>query len=156
MAVAQLGTVCAPASSLTVWLAPGVKLGASLTAVDRDRRSVCVARLVHAAVGRAAVVVEPQRDRRGAEGVGRRRVGQRCRLALTAGPAENSAALVLLVTVKVSVWPDSSAGPALIAVAQPGTVCAPASSSTVWSAPLREARRVVDGGHRDRERLRRD
>ena len=27
-------------------------------------------------------------------------------------------------------------GPALIAVAQPATVCAPASSSTVWSAPF--------------------
>ena len=33
MLVAQLATVCAPASSATVWSAPLVKLGASLTAV---------------------------------------------------------------------------------------------------------------------------
>ena len=38
--------------------------------------------------------------------------------------------------MKVTVWPDSSAGPALIAVAQPATVCAPASSLIVWSAPF--------------------
>ena len=33
IAVAQPGTVCAPASSSTVWFAPFVKLGASLTGV---------------------------------------------------------------------------------------------------------------------------
>ena len=38
--------------------------------------------------------------------------------------------------MKLTVWPDSSDGPGLIAVAQPDTVCAPASSSTVWLAPL--------------------
>ena len=43
---------------------------------------------------------------------------------------------MLPVTLKVSVWPDSSAGPALMAVAHGLTVCAPASSNTVWSAPL--------------------
>ena len=42
------------------------------------------------------------------------------------------AAFVLLVTMKVSVCPASSGGPALIAVAQPATVCSPASSITVW------------------------
>ena len=57
-------------------------------------------------------------------------------LAATLGCTEKSAALVLLVTMNVSVWPDSSAGPALIAVAQSGTLCAAASSLTVWSAPL--------------------
>ena len=44
--------------------------------------------------------------------------------------------MVLPVTMKVSVWPLRPGGPALIAVAQPATVCAPASSRTVWSAPL--------------------
>ena len=32
-------------------------------------------------------------------------------------------------------WPDSFAGPALIAVAQFGTDCAPEFSSTLWLAP---------------------
>jgi hypothetical protein len=53
-----------------------------------------------------------------------------------AGATEKSDALVLPVTVNVSVWLLSSAGPALIAVAQPGVVCGPLSSSTVSSAPL--------------------
>src|SRR5437867_2082985 len=51
------------------------------------------------------------------------------------GWAENRA-LLLLLSWKVSACPLSSAGPALMAVAQPVTVCAAASSSTAWSAPL--------------------
>src|SRR5438132_1067432 len=51
-------------------------------------------------------------------------------LAATAGCAENSA-LLLFVTMKLSACADSSGGPALIAAAQPTTVCVPASSSTV-------------------------
>ena len=38
--------------------------------------------------------------------------------------------------MKLSACPDSSGGPALMNVAQPVTVCAPASSSVVWLAPL--------------------
>ena len=53
----------------------------------------------------------------------------------TLGPAEKRPALVLPVTSNVTVCPDSF-GPALIAVAQPLTLCAPESSSTVWSAPF--------------------
>ena len=53
----------------------------------------------------------------------------------TAGATAKSVGFVLLV-VKVSVWPASFAGPALIAVAQPPTVAAPESSATVWSAPF--------------------
>ena len=45
-------------------------------------------------------------------------------------------ALLLLLTMKLIACPDSSAGPLLKAVAQLLTVCAPASSVTVWSAPL--------------------
>ena len=41
-----------------------------------------------------------------------------------------------LVTTKSTVWLDSLAGPALMAVAQPLTDAAPESSSTVWFAPL--------------------
>ena len=55
---------------------------------------------------------------------------------LTAGPAEKRLGFVLFVTTNVTAWPDSFAGPALIPVAQPLTVCAPASSATVWSAPF--------------------
>ena len=41
-AVAQFATVCAPASSATVWLAPPVNCGASLAAVTKSTRKVCV------------------------------------------------------------------------------------------------------------------
>src|SRR5688572_25970977 len=37
--------------------------------------------------------------------------------------------------LNVIVWPDSSAGPGLIAVAHGFTVCGPASSATVWFGP---------------------
>src|SRR5579872_7263091 len=57
-------------------------------------------------------------------------------VGLMDGPAENNPGLVLPVTWNVTVCADSSAGPVLIAVAQPLTVCAPEFSSTVWSAPL--------------------
>jgi len=43
--------------------------------------------------------------------------------------------LLSLPTWNVNTWPDSSAGPALMPVAQPATLWAPASSSTVWSEP---------------------
>src|SRR5215475_15046778 len=51
------------------------------------------------------------------------------------GCAEKSA-LLLFVTMKSNNCDDSSAGPFESAVAQGLTVCAPASSLTVWSAPL--------------------
>ena len=69
------------------------------------------------------------------------------------GLAANRAALLSLVTTKSTVWPDSLAGPALMPVAQPATVCGPASSLTVWFGALGEARRVVDRGDGDREGL---
>src|SRR3954471_23869891 len=50
----------------------------------------------------------------------------------TEGWTENRAVLSL-VAWNVSVCPDSSAGPVDIADARPGSDCAPASSSTVWS-----------------------
>ena len=53
----------------------------------------------------------------------------------TAGPAANRPGFVLPVTLNVSVWPLSSAGPALMPVAQFGTVFAPLSSATIWSGP---------------------
>jgi hypothetical protein len=52
----------------------------------------------------------------------------------TAGWTANSA-LLLLVTTNETVWVPSP-GPAETAVAQGVTVCAPASSLTVGSAPL--------------------
>ena len=50
---------------------------------------------------------------------------------LTAGCVEKSAEFVLFVTLKVSVWPDSSGGPIERLVAQLFTVCAPALMATV-------------------------
>jgi hypothetical protein len=43
---------------------------------------------------------------------------------------------VLPVISNVTAWPTSSAGPGLISVAQPLTVCGPESSNTVSSAPF--------------------
>ena len=57
-------------------------------------------------------------------------------LAATAGAAENRAAFVLPVTLKLTVCPASFAGPWPIAVAHPTKVWAPASSSMLWSAPF--------------------
>ena len=62
-------------------------------------------------------------------------------LDATAGPAENSAALVLLVTTKLTICAASFAGPGEIAVAHPANSCGPASSSTVSFGPF-----VNDGG----------
>ena len=73
----------------------------------------------------------------------------------TAGAALKSAGFVLPVTVKVSAWPASSAGPALMAVAQGLTVCAPGVFRRRRIRARREAGRVVDGRDRDGEGLRR-
>ena len=48
-------------------------------------------------------------------------------------------ALSSLVVVKVSVCADSLAGPGLIPVANPLTVCGPASRAALWSAPRAKA-----------------
>jgi len=50
------------------------------------------------------------------------------------GCTENIA-LLSLETMKLTVWPASSAGPAEMAVTKPVTVWAPESSSVIWSAP---------------------
>jgi hypothetical protein len=39
------------------------------------------------------------------------------------------------VTVKKTLWPASAGDPALIAVAQAGRDCGPASSTTTWLGP---------------------
>ena len=53
-----------------------------------------------------------------------------------AGAAENSAALLLL-TPKLTVWPASFAGPTLMFVAHPVTVCAvTVVFGTLWFAPF--------------------
>jgi hypothetical protein len=52
-----------------------------------------------------------------------------------AGPAENNVGLVLATTENDTVCADSLAGPELMALAQAGTLWAPASSSTTSSAP---------------------
>ena len=55
-------------------------------------------------------------------------------LAAIAGWLENRP-LLLFDTMKSTTWVDSLAGPLLIAVAQPTTVCAPPSSFTVCRRP---------------------
>src|SRR5262249_53593012 len=133
IAVAQPLTLCAPASSNTVWLAPLVKLGASLTEVTVMSK-LCVGlwstpplAVPPLSVSRSVIVAEPNAFAAG--------VSVTVPVGHPAGPALNSAALVLLA---IPTQPASapSSGPALIAVAQPVTICAPASSSTVWFAPL--------------------
>ena len=127
--------------------------GASLTAVTVIV-NVCGAAGVHAAVGRAAVVLQPDRDRRRPIGVRRRRVGQRPRRASIAGSAENRPLLSSL-TRKVSAWPDSLAGPATDRRRPAASRSAPRRPRQHrLIGPLGEARRVVDRRDRDRERLR--
>src|ERR1051325_11099315 len=52
------------------------------------------------------------------------------------GPIENSAGFVKSVTLKFAVWPDSSAGPGEILVAQWLMVCSGVFSSTTTFGPL--------------------
>ena len=134
IAVAQPLAVCAPASSLTVWSAPFVKLGALLIP-ETVIRKVCVAdwftppsAVPPLSSSRSVIVAAPLASAAG--------VNVRSPFDATAGAALKSAALVLFVTTKVSVCADSLAGPALIAVAQPVWLNAPLFSSTVTSAPL--------------------
>src|SRR5205814_3533886 len=58
---------------------------------------------------------------------------------------------LLLVWAKVSACPFSFAGPALMLVAQFPIVRAPASSSTVWSAPLVKLGEIGRASCRERE-----
>ena len=55
-------------------------------------------------------------------------------LGAIAGWAAKSPGLSV-VTLKVTVWEASSAGPGEMLVAQAGMVCAPRSEMTVWFAP---------------------
>ena len=65
----------------------------------------------------------------------------------TAGAVLKSAALVLPVTTKLTTWPASSAGPGLMPVAQPTSVCGPPSSAR--SRPARR-RTTAPGSGRSR------
>ncbi len=134
MLVAQPATLAAPESSFTVWSAPFVKDGASLTPVtvivnvwpaDVSAPPLAVPPSSCAAT---VIVAAPEALAAG--------VKVSVPLAATAGPAAKSPAFVLPVIVNDTVWPASSAGPAEIAVAQPATLAAPESSFTVWSAPF--------------------
>ena len=103
--------------------------------------NVCDGAGVHAAVGRAAVVLELTVTVARAVGVRRPACRSACRWRRSPAARENSA-LLSFVTMKVSVWPVSSAGPALIAVAQPATRLRTGVLVDVWSAPLvKSARR---------------
>ena len=135
MAPAQAGKDWAPASSSTVLSGPLLKDGTSLTAVTSmvkvwaGERSTPPLAVPPLSFSRRVIVAEPLAS---AAGVKLRSPVD----GSTAGPALNRAVLVLFVTVKARVWPLSSAGPLEMALAQPGKVWAPASSSTVLSGPL--------------------
>ena len=134
MFVAQLGTLCGPASSSTFWSGPLVKLGASFTAftvmvkVSGVLVSCPPLAVPPSSWSSSVMSAEPLASSAG--------VYVSAPVASTPGPAANRPELVLPVMLKVSAWPDSSAGPALIFVAQLGTFWAPASSVTLWSGPL--------------------
>src|SRR4029077_10254479 len=122
----------APLPTVTDWSAPLVKAGTSFTAVTAMVK-VCAALVSDPPLAmpplscRATVTVAVPFALAAV-------VYVNVPLAAIAGCVANSA-LLLLVTVKLSAWPISSAGPALIDVAHAATVWAPASSSTVWFAP---------------------
>ena len=112
-----------------------MKPGASLTALTVMVK-VCAARGVDAAVGRAAVVVKLHRHGRAAVGVGGRACRSACRSARSPA-ASRTARCCCCVTMKLSVWPASLAGTgARWPWPSRRRVCGPASSCTVWSAPL--------------------
>ena len=112
-----------------------VKLGASLTSVT-VMVNVCVADWSTPPFGVAAVVVEPQRDRRRADGVRPPACRSACRRRDRRAPPQNSAALVLFgddegqrlagLVGRARADRRRPAGDGLRA----------ASSSTVWSAPF--------------------
>ena len=56
------------------------------------------------------------------------------------------------MTMKSTVWVASFEGPAEMFVAQPFTVCAPASSFTVWLAPLVKLGTSFTSVHGDSDR----
>ena len=115
------------------WSAPFVNDGASLTAVTVIVK-VCGAEVSTPpfavpplSLAVTVTVAEPLASAAG--------VKVSVPFELTAGCTENSE-LRLLVTVKLTVCPDSSAGPDEMPMAQPAKTCAPASSLTVWFAPF--------------------
>ncbi len=73
--------------------------------------------------------------------------------ALTAGCVEKRPVLVLPVTSKVRIWPDSLAGPLLMAVAQPDDGVGPGVLVHELAGALGERRDVVDRGDVDSEGL---
>src|SRR5262249_36496794 len=130
MPVAKPGTVCAATSSLTVTVGVGrVNVGASLTAftvivnvwvVDVSDPPLAVPPL---SFNCTVMVAVPLAFAAG--------VNVSVPSGAIDGATANRPAFVFPVTLNVSACPDSSAGPALMPVANPATVCGPASSFTV-------------------------
>src|SRR5262249_6330693 len=114
--VAQLVTVCAPASSLTAGGVLAVEVGAVLAGV-----AAIVEGGGGLGVGLGGGLV-PLVDRGGVAWAGPLGVGGGVKVSRPvgemAGPVPKSPGLVLPVTVNVRVCPLSSAGPALMPVAQ--------------------------------------
>src|SRR5437016_5189722 len=112
MLAAQLATVCAPALLFTVWSAPLVNDGGSFTELTVIVK-VCGAEVSTPpfavpplSLSKIVIVAEPFAFVAGMK--------LNAPFELTVGADENRLAFVLPVTWKVSVCPDSSAGPAEI------------------------------------------
>jgi hypothetical protein len=128
MPVAHPATVRAPEFFCAVWFGPLVKLGAWLT------NKTVIVNVCGALVSTPPLAVPPSSCSR--------TVTVADPLALAAGVYVNvpfaaivgcavNSAVLSLPTIKFSVCPASFAGPALIPVAHPATVCGPAFSSRV-------------------------
>src|SRR5438270_836767 len=121
MAVAQPATVCGSEERRVGWLAPLVKLGASLTEVT------VMVKVWAALVSTPPLAVPPLSCSWTVTVAVPLALAASVEVSVpltaeTVGCAEKSALLVLL-TMKFSAWPLSSDGPAEMAVAQPATVC---------------------------------
>src|SRR5438309_1089272 len=124
MPVAQPEADCAPASSRAVWSAPSAKEGASLTGV------IVIVKVCAALVSTPPLAVPPLSLARTVTVAVPRALAARGSAGLPFGETagwEVNRALLLLVTRNETAWPDSSAGPAVMAVAQPEADCAPPS-----------------------------
>ena len=117
--VAQSLTDCGPASSSTAWSAPIVNDGASLTAVT------VMVNVCSALVSSPPFAVPPSSSAwtpivAVPFALARRRVAQRVRRPTRLAARGEQRRLEFELITNDTVWPDSSAGPSLTAVARPG------------------------------------
>src|SRR5437764_2055825 len=130
--VAQPGTTTLPASRCTNWLGPTAKVGGWLTAV------MLMVNDFGALVSWPPLTVPPLSCAWTVTTAEPATFGASVKVSvpegLMAGCTANWAGLAA-VTINVTVWPASLAGPGEMLVTKFGTVCGPAFSSTVGFGP---------------------